>query len=345
VAASANTQSAYALFPFALAGKSWDAGAASFNGGAKLFSLVLSYVTTKKLMLAHSIMDMNDFIPGACPGGCPLLDGGFTDNGPLTPILSAALRLGLPLRPTWVVSVGAASTMSNIKYLMGTGPFDIANMGAINMCPVEVQICEMMDKVKKLQVDTMSKQDTTEYYAIQNAFGVYRPEVKALSPYCGDPLNYDMFEKTCEADAVCDMWASVVPSRINDIAFTPDVYVVVFVMVYLHATPVSSRFVRIYMPQDMWDIQYYEHMDDWFPNFDAVAPQKGGTAFTKIAGNAFMDYMTYLAMRMSSYLSGTKSNAKSIKDGEQLACHYQDYRAISGMTSSSDDFFRAQAAR
>jgi len=338
VAASANTQSGIVLLPFALAGKSWDGVGAASNGASKLFAMVISFTMVKKMMATHEVMDatvLGEDSRACIQSGCPILDGGFTDNAPLTPILSQGTGMPSQIRPSWIISVGASSTMATIKYLMGVGPLHVYEMGGINMCPFTIAgICNMLSKVRDLSVLYLPRNSVVAYRDLGATFQVFRPEIKLLAPYCADPLTYDLFHGQCEADGMCDMWSTAIPSRLNNVRFTPDPFVFVFVMAYLKKTPVSARFVNLYAPQEMWEIEYYSHMDMWFPNFDATASAKGGIGFTNIAGNAFMDFMTYLNIRLVAYLVKTKVEAKEIVKGMLPGCFYKEYEEVAAKTMS-----------
>merc|ERR1711924_173626 len=95
---------------------------------------------------------------------------------------------------------------------------------------------------------------------------------------------------------------------------------------------VSGRFVNMYMPQEVWAISYYEHMDQWFPNFDAIAPQKGGVGFTSVAGNSFMDWMTYLSIRLVGYIARSKDAAHSLTSDNPPPCDYSTYTGVAKLS-------------
>jgi len=340
VAASANTQTGITMLPFALSTKNWDGTGAAGNGMARVFATVVSFVMAKRLMATHEIMDSAELQatnPSCLKNGCPIMDGGFTDNAPLTPILSQGIKMPSNLRPSWIISVGASSTMATVKYLMGVGALHVYEMGGINVCPfTDVGICRVIKNIQGLVIQTLPTASLVAYKDLGSAYQVFRPEIRLMTPYCTDPLTYDLFAGQCAADGMCDMWSSVIPSHINLIDFTPDPAVFVFIMVYLQQTPVSSRFVNLYAPQEMWQIEYYEHMESWFPKFDAVAPAKGGIGFTNIAGNSFMDFMTYLGIRLVAYISKTRTDAQELVAGSLPECHYSEYRRVeSRLTTSS----------
>jgi len=341
-AASANTQSGFVMQPFAIAGKSWDGltGSNHFAPVLKVMALMLSYVMTRRLMVTNQVLAVHNGMMSitGCKDGCPILDGGFTDNAPLTPIVAASVLIA-PFRPKWISSIGAASSMTTVKYLMGAGPLGIWTMSGVNICPFTIAgICSMLSKVKDLIVGMMPPESTKAYYDVANVFQVYRPEVKLLTPFCGDPLTYDLFAGKCASDGVCDMWVTAVPSKINLVSFTPEMYSLVFVMAYLSTSPVAARFTHTFLPTEMWEITYYSQMDEWFPNFDAIAANKGGLAFTNIAGNSFMDFMTYLNIRLVGYLLDTKKSAAEMGSGTTPPCHYWTYEDVETVSYTEPAF-------
>jgi len=350
VAASANTNSGIVLLPFGLVGKGWDSSTGSAPG-LKLLGLLLSYTMTKRLMTQNVVLTISKTEAGfgngavACEKGCPVFDGTMTDNGPITPVVSAASFMTMH-RPVWLSSVGATSTMVSVKFLMGMGPMGIWSGFGVNSCPFpNGNVCPVLSKIRHLVVNIMPPKATKEYYDFGNAFQVYRPESKLLAPFCGDPLTFDLFEGKCAAEGICDMWTMVVPSIFNNIKFTPETYVLVLVMAFLQATPVSARFARAYLPQEMWQLQYYSHMDDWFPNFEASAKQKGGGGFTTIAGNSLMDFMTYLSLRLVAFLIETKSDALKLSTGKAPLCHYAIYEIVNEKTHKMEDYLANLATR
>jgi hypothetical protein len=347
-AGSANTQTGFAMAPFAIAGKSWDGLTAqsALSPLLKMFALLISYLMVKRLMSAHTLLTIKDSYTTfqGCKDGCPIMDGGFTDNAVLTPIISGSVKIS-PNRPAWISSIGASSTMATVKYLMGFGPLSIYTMAGVNVCPfTQGGLCTMISRVRELAVGTLPALSEQAYNDLGNAYQVFRPEVKLMTPYCGDPLSYDLFDGECNADSVCDMWAVIIPSTINLVTFTADVYVIVFVMAYIQSTPVSARFVKTYLPQAMWVMQYYEHMDQWFPDFDAISPSKGGIGFTNLAGNSFLDWMTYLNQRLVGYLFDTKKDAHELVRGTAPACYYDIYEMVAGQAYDEPTFLAKEAA-
>lgn len=341
-AISANTQTGFVMLPFALATKGWDE-ASDVSLAAPVLKVALfliQFLAIRRLTYGMQIVTVKDGIAPAkeCASGCPVMDGGFTDNAPLTPVVAASALI-YPYRPTYFLSIGASSTMTTVKYLLGSGPMGFWTMAGINICPLGiVEYCTLLTSLRTIMVEHFPNLSRKAYDDLASVYQIYRPEVKLLTPYCGDPLSFDLFEGMCSAESVCDMWSTVVPSKINMVSFTPDIYVVVFVMAYLQATPVSNRFVTAYLPQAMWNLQYYARMDVWFPNYDAIAPQKGGMGFTKVAGNSILDFMTYLNIRLVGYLMGTKTSAAKLNAGIRLPCQYQQFKKTEKATYTEPAF-------
>jgi len=325
------------MVPFSFSGKSWNdrAGISQLGIGMKLMGILMSYIFISKFMRENTLLNIVDGRDG-CSSGCPLMDGGFTDNAPLTPVVAASAR-SAP-RPPWMMSTGAAATMTTVKYLMGIGPLSLWTFGSINLCPFTYEaVCTFLSGLRQMVVRILPSQSRNAYEDIMSAYGIYRPEITLISPYCGDPLTYDLFESKCAAESVCDMWTTVIPSRLNGIVYTPDVYVLVFVMAYLQVSSVSARFVESFVPSSILEVEYYKDMRLWFPNFDAISPQKGGLAFTSTAGNLFMDYMTYLSTRLVGFLISTKKDAHRLSSGISPHCNFHLYQITKSQTVSRED--------
>merc|ERR1719263_2434258 len=138
------------------------------------------------------------------------------------------------------------------------------------------------------------------------------------------------------------MWSTILPSSLNMVAFTPAVHVTLIVMLYLAQTPVSRRWVNDNIPQKMLRMNYWHNMADWFPNIQAAAPDKGGVGFTNNAGNAILDYMTYLALRLSWQLFRNKIDAYLVWMGGRPPCSYVTYSRLSDASLSHIKFMMSQ---
>lgn len=344
VTASANMPTAFQMLPFLFAGKSWDsfAGEAAVTPVLKLFALMLSFVMVKKMTSNYQLMVSNTDISKCAD--CPIMDGGLTDSIPMIPAVGAAAEIS-PNRPNWMISTGCQSNMFMVKFLMGMGPMGLWTGMNINMCPFTIAgVCELLSKTTELMRRFLPAGAYEASYELESAYSIFRPEIQLFTPYCGDPLTYDKFVGLCGADGLCDMWITILPSTINSVPFTPDSYSLVFVATMLNSSPVSVRFVNAYLPESIWFISYYGNMDTWFPNFSLMAPEKGGIAFTSVAGNTLMDYMTYLGIRLVQYLFHTKALAKELGSGTAVSCDYETYQSIEMLTSKQVDFLKSQAS-
>jgi len=318
--ASANTQTGAVMTPLSFAATA-DAPA------MKLFSLMLSYVMVQRLTAQHQVMIMNADMNPSCTKGCPVMDGGFSDNGPITPTLSAGANMAVDKRPVWMLSVGAGSTASTVEYLMGQGPMKVWSMGGNSVCPFEEGgMCTSLDTMRKDFVGMVPGRVT-------NAFEVMRPQVQLLTAYCADPLAYDMFKASCQTDGVCSMMLTVIPSALNNVQLTAEVYSLVFVVVWLAPSPLSRQFVQKFMPPQLLALPYFATMGEWFPNFDAMG--KTGMAFPDSARNAFMDCMTFLNIRVVNFLFKTKKNCSRAAYGYESKMWLPKVHGADGSTQCS----------
>merc|ERR1719161_3072424 len=108
--------------PFAFATKKSNGGAVGekFQIGLKIMGLLLYFMMVKKMLLNHVVLGNYD-APG-CACGCILMDGGFSDNLPVTPALAYNSVLPPSSRSSIYLVSGPQSTMVNMKALMGEGP-------------------------------------------------------------------------------------------------------------------------------------------------------------------------------------------------------------------------------
>merc|ERR1719316_2112225 len=105
-------------------------------------------------------------------------------------------------------------------------------------------------------------------------------------------------------------------------------------MVLLSATAIAGRFVEKYIPTQMLRQDYYHNMQDWFPDFVATAPQKGGIGFTKPAGHSYLDFLTYLAVRVSFSQIMNTIRAGKLQKGGTPSCGYGVYQKIISATQA-----------
>merc|ERR1719272_1357162 len=112
----------------------------------------------------------------------------------------------------------------------------------------------------------------------------------------------------------------------------------VMAVVYLSSTPLATNFVVDFLPKRLLLLPYFEHMDQWFPNFETSAPEKGGVGFSKPAGHSFMDFMSYLSLRLSFELFETKKHAWDIFREIKTTCGYKVYETISSRSLTHFEF-------
>eukprot|EP00746_Dinoflagellata_sp_MGD_P158475 gnl/MRDRNA2_/MRDRNA2_86481_c0_seq1.p1 gnl/MRDRNA2_/MRDRNA2_86481_c0~~gnl/MRDRNA2_/MRDRNA2_86481_c0_seq1.p1 ORF type:complete len:637 (-),score=33.97 gnl/MRDRNA2_/MRDRNA2_86481_c0_seq1:77-1987(-) len=301
VSISANTLTGINMLPVALTNQGWDMVVTPGVVVLKMFSIALTYVMLKKFVLTHAIVTVMGGVIGSkyCVDGCPAMDGCFSDNGPVTPTLSIGSRIKPIARQTELMVSGPTSTFVMMKYLLGQGPLGIYTMEGINICPfAQPSICTMMGQIRELLVGIMATGPQNSYYAIGSVYQVWNPEAQVLSPFCGNPLVVDEMAGLCKAEGFCSMVATAIPSLRNNIYMTPDPFHIVIAAAFLSASPLAARFVEIFVPSKITSLDYYNNMNQWFPDFSAIAPKTGGVAFTKVAGHLLMDYMTFLAERM-----------------------------------------------
>jgi hypothetical protein len=322
-AISANTLSVFNLLPFQFAGKSWGANGLSnpVTLCLKWYGMALSFLLIEKLKYTKAVVTGAD--------GAILIDGGMTDNMPLTQVLATSSRMPASLRAAEFLVSGPANTMRNAQYLAGMKPMGLWTFGGMNMCPfTQVSICTMMGTVRSLLLGVVSSEVYSEYKSIGSAFEIWRPEMQVYTPFCGDPLNFDHFSGQCYTDGMCHMFITILPNQLAGILPTPENWNTLLSQVFLSATPVSKRFVLSYIPPEMTRLKYYENMGDWFPDFAAVAPENGGVVFNNPAGHSLQDYVTYLIQRLTKILVYSKLTATAVWYGVMPSCGYEVYQAI-----------------
>jgi len=327
---SANTLTGISILPFSWAGKQWDNSAdqSGMSSALKIVDLVISFAMVRKLAAQHTLL-MTTSRP-LCESGCVLLDGGFTDNGPVTPVLAHGSRADSNMRPVHISLLGPSNTMESIKYLMGQGPLAVWTGSGLNLCPfTQVTICTMITEARTLLVPMMEHEASNDYKSISHHYQVYRPDQQVMSSFCHDPLSFDHFLSMCTGDSFCHCAAKAVPGTMTDVQFHVDHYVFILSMVWLKPTQLASRFVEKYVPNAVLQMKYYVHMASWFPDFVAVAPQKGGIGFTKIAGHCLLDYLTYLVERLLKSQTFVRTQAHATWVGSSFPpCGYQIFRKV-----------------
>jgi len=292
----------------------------------------------KKLDTQHSILT-NRAIPD-CGNSCPLVDGGFTDNGPITPVLATSSQMDVTLWPHQLSLLGPLQTMTTIKYLLGTGPFGIWTATGLNLCPfTQISICNMITKARTLATPLLPFDIGEQYRSITDRYSINRPDKQVLQAFCSDPLIFDHFRAMCEGDSVCHMCTVALPHWSTKIQFTATRHIFMLTMLWLAPTSIATRFVDAYIPQEMLKMEYYSNMNLWFPDFVAVAPQKGGMGFTKPAGHSLLDYLTYLTQRLiASEVSVRMTTAKLVQN-VLPTCGYDVFRESSKYNNHHQDQF------
>lgn len=331
---SANIPSGISLLPFSFVGKQWENtdDRMGTHTALKVAGLILSYVMLRKLTAQHTILSTST--APQCESGCPLLDGGFTDNGPVTPVLARASRMQLALRPRNMALLGPSNTMDAIKYLMAQGPLSIWTGFGLNLCPfTQVNLCDVITTLRELSVPMLDYDVAQQYHSIDNHYQVTRPDQQVMMAYCGDPLIFDHFKTQCDGNSACHMFLHVIPGILTDINFSINSHLFVLTMVWLRPTKIAGRFVDQYVPSDVRAMKYYANMDTWFPDFVATAPQKGGLGFTKVAGHSLLDYLTFLVVRLLKITINMRHVAYEMSQGNRPACGYHVFQRAHRLTT------------
>jgi len=301
---------------------------------AKITGLLISYVMLKKLVGQNSVLVTT--LRPQCDAGCPLLDGGFTDNGPITPVLSATSRMPENIIPRHVSLLGPANTMESIKYLLGDGALGIWTGSGMNLCPfTQVTICNMVTTVRELVVPMLPYDAFNQYNSIGSHYKVFRPDQQVMEPFCSDPLSFDHFHGMCTGDSFCHMGMTAVPGVSTDVMFTANPQLFLLSMIWLRPTKLAARFVEKYVPNAVVGMKYYANMVNWFPDFVAIAPQKGGIGFTKIAGHSILDYLTYLVERLIDVEVNMLILSHDMWTGSLPTCGYSVFRAARSMVDNT----------
>jgi len=327
---SANSLSGIPMLPISLV-KPWNGMTSPGSVMLKLTVLALSLIQVNSMMAKQTVV-----VGSACgkyKKQCPIMDGGFTDNGPITPSVAFSSHLPGVFRPVETAVAGPSSTFQLVDYLFGKAPVGLYTLGGINLCPfAQVAICTMLTKIKEISVGMFTSEAAKEYYEIGAVYEFWKPEAQIFVPYCGDPLIFDEFKGSCLTDGVCHAFTTIIPGQTTRVEFTPDTYISQLLFVLESATPISGRFVSKYVPLTMLRMSYYHNMKDWFPDFAVIAPGKGGVGFTKYSGHTILDYLTYLVQRLTEKLVLSRLEATMIYFGKRPTCGYSIYKQIETYT-------------
>jgi len=274
---------------------------------------------------------------------CAVMDGAGTDNGPVTQGISVTSKEPEYLRVHQLSLVGPISTLTSIKYLLGQGPMGLETMGGLNICPVpEPGVCQVISHVRELLVSILPSDERGSYNKIASEYQGWRPKQQVLSSYCGDPLMFDIFAGMCSVESLCHLWADVISGVQTGIRFMVSTLILVLSMIWLAPNPLSSRYVGEFIPGKMIQIPYYSNMISWFPEYSGIAPQKGGIAFTKPAGHALLDLLTWLSTRLLNTMIIVFQYSRLVFVGVKLRCGRDVYKDAS-MFNARDLKFNALA--
>jgi len=244
-----------------------------------------------------------------------------------------ASRFAEDKRPYHLSLLGPSNNMDSIKYLMGQGPLGVWTGSGLNVCPfTQVTICTMIGNIRSLVTPMLDYDAANDYASIASHYSVFRPEQQVMTSFCSDPLSFDHFLGQCEGDSFCHLAINPVPGQMTDILYTVSNYVCLISMVWLRPTQLAKRFVEKYVPNVVLSMKYYANMANWFPDFVAVAPQKGGIGFTKIAGHSLLDYLTYLVERLTASEVFVRNSAHLLWQGKKPPCGYSVFRAVRSLT-------------
>jgi hypothetical protein len=348
VGQSTLTQSATNFLPFAVAAKQFGAayGDDKRTTQFKVMSMLLAYVMAHRFMKVKMMENVDD--APLCEAGCPVMDANMIDNGPLVPTFAYLSKLPSNIRPTYVFANGAAANFDMYKVHLGTGPINIWTGGyhGGNSCPfTALEQCTILETVRKIWVANNPQGDLGRdfYEDIGNAYRVWAPEYQTMAPFCGDPMAYDGFYARCTADSYCGMLTTIVPSSRALIDYTVDAVVVNLVAVYVGPTTLSEDYVELYVPLSLLQLPFFKNMRTWFPSYNVqYQEEKGGLAFTKAAGNPFIDFMTFLNARISQGMYKGKQYGWLIYTGASLPCGYMVYDMMKKTTESAEDFVASE---
>jgi hypothetical protein len=166
------------------------------------------------------------------------------------------------------------------------------------------------------------------YEQISNAFIIWKPESQVIYPYCGDPLLFDNFKGQCKTSGFCHEFFTAIPNKLQDIGMSVEPWVLQLSMALLSNTPISGRFVVAKIPDAMKQLDYWQGMETWFPDFRAVSLNRGGVGFTRPAAHALLDYLTYLVTRLSEEIIVSRLLATEVYLGESPHCGYMVYEKV-----------------
>lgn len=344
VSQSANILAVGILVPFSLNGNNWDATQASQDlGRLKVLGLTITFVVVKRL-LNRGQLNLNPasyYGWNLCEAGCPLLDTGIIDNGPVA--TNAAYLSSMPEcnMPSQIHVSSTASAFGLFNFYMGKGNLDIWAGGGNNLCPfADVSVCGVLTSFREAAKKLVSRETLAKYTELATAYAIWLPQNQFLASHCGDPIVFDTFKGMCEAKSYCHLTTTVLPSLKLQIRFTTTILSVVFSVLYLAPTALAKNFAHDFLPQRIFDLPSFRHIDDWFPAFSLDGAEKGGTAFFKAPGHALMDYLTFAVIRLTPSALEAKHIAKVLVSGGQVDCEFSTFSQVEDLSLPEQGFRR-----
>merc|ERR1719171_1582324 len=173
-----------------------------------------------------------------CDEGCPVMDPGFIDNGPLSINFAMISNLPAPITPTLVVNIGAASTFSTFNFFLGRERLDVwSSTGGVNVCPFpDVSVCSALTMFREVVKRVVDPETLAQYLEVSTAYAVWLPQSQIMADLCGDPLAYENFKGACSVQSFCSMAITVIPSDCMKIQFTLRPLNVILAIAYLGNT-------------------------------------------------------------------------------------------------------------
>merc|ERR1719160_100494 len=126
----------------------------------------------------------------------------------------------------------------------------------------------------------------------------------------------------CETKSYCHLAVTVLPSILMDIRFTTTTLAIALSVLYLAPTALAKNFAHDALPQRLFSLPSFRHIDEWFPAFSLMGEEKGGAAFFKAPGHALMDYLTYATLRLTPSALEAKLVARKLAIGSAITCDF-----------------------
>jgi hypothetical protein len=313
-----------------LPGKDWD----PINGQPKLLismkavAMLIGYMNVQSMLRKHMVPKVT-YPSKYCAKGCPVLDAGAVDNGPLSVALSHGSMLPVNLKPRMMFMNGPVSGFAMFDFQFGRGPLNLYQGIVFNLCPfTQAEFCKVLGQIKDIVRNNLSPENMQRWETVRNTFAVYLPQNQILSPYCGDPISFDSFKQRCKAHNFCSIVASVVPSTLMQIKFNPEPYLVLLAVTYVGATSMSAAWAEDYIPSRLFRNDAFRHLTQWFPNFQFIAPSKGGMAFTRPLGHSLLGFLVFLSQRLTTQMLAAKIESHNLYRHKEPECAFLTYERI-----------------